>query len=177
MMTETEAQPLNPIQLINRADIKIVSNDPMITQLARVKLIPSTTKLTLHLDTLNLTASTISKSSLQRNKILLVIPLAVPQGKKLLIHSLTEVGTSNIRKTKAAVTLHSEVFLAGSTGIIVNHSSKIVGNKILSLTSRKTISSACGQSSILRLNKSIISKGVAKISSHRSSIVLSLEDC
>ncbi len=174
MMTRADAQPLNPINLMNRDTIKIISSDPLVGIHAKIKLIPNAKALTLHLDTLNLRTSPVSV--VERKTVSLAIPMAVPSHKRLVIHSLTETGSTIHRKSMAQTSLSSEVFIAGSKGIIIKQQSKVSGKKILSLTSRKILKSACGKDLILRLNKSILSQG-AQISSQRSTIQMSLEDC
>lgn len=177
ILTYTKAQAQstgNPIQFIDRNLISLVSNDSQVSRMATIKLVIEEDVLKLHLDTLNLGIS--PSSSIGRKTILMSLPIQLPPSKRLVLSSLSEIGNALIRKKGGSTALTSEVIFAGSPGIAVSHKGKALGASIINLSNKKIIKSHCGASVNLRINKSIRSRE-AKISSFRSSIVLSLEDC
>lgn len=123
-------------------------------------------------------------SAIQRQTCSLAIPVSVPQGFQLVAVAASS-GLARLEKNDSALISH-ELFTAGARGVnqqlTAKSSSKLYTIGKISSSSEGVVKSACGQSTNLRLNISIVSRKTdeasqSKISLSKSQIALKLVRC
>lgn len=173
-LATAHSQVINPLLLIDQSHIQISSNDPLALQSAKIRLIPQEKILNMHIDSIHLATSPLVP--LDRKKLSIAIPIVVPINKRLVIIAHEEHGSTIQRKMGAQAKISSEAFFTGNRGAVISRTISTAGKKNFILSSTSAVASLCGISTILRLNKSLVSKS-SQIAGVKTSLKLVLQDC
>ena len=130
----------------------------------------------LHIKSLSLVA--VRPKGLQRLSCQVILPLKVPAGKEIVVTELQESGVLFSKSNLGVAKFSSSIFFAGTEGFTLRKDFTGIHRKNIFLASGPfKVSSGCGQSVNLRINKSVIAQNIMAAGIHQTSLLIELKDC